>query len=213
MPQRIFCYGDSLTAGTSPPSDQLHPYGPHLERELIASGHKEVMVRWRGLPGWTASAMADYLDDGSVGLNPVLDGIQDPKLSLVILLAGTNDIGALTSSLGSGGGEIDATSAVEPILNLHAACHERNIPTIAMGIPGSGWQEMNTDASSLCREMNELLQDFANGREKEVTYVGFPFAYQRGDAKWCGDGLHLSAEGYETLGKALAPSVGKLLAQ
>ena len=34
-PRRILCYGDSLTAGTTFPSVcALHPYAPHLEREL-----------------------------------------------------------------------------------------------------------------------------------------------------------------------------------
>ena len=49
--RRILCYGDSLTAGTSPPFNELLPYGPYLETELNASIEEEVVVRWRGLPG------------------------------------------------------------------------------------------------------------------------------------------------------------------
>ncbi|KAL3771365.1 hypothetical protein ACHAW5_000074 [Stephanodiscus triporus] len=71
---RVFCYGDSLTSGTSPPSGALFPYGPHLEDELnlllaarsttasssssSRSPHSTAMVRWRGLPGWTAATNA-----------------------------------------------------------------------------------------------------------------------------------------------------------
>ena len=213
VPKRIFCYGDSLTAGTAPPSDQLFPYGPHLEDELNKEG--TVMVRWRGLPGWTSSTMVDYMDDSTNGLRAAVDGIRNPSsVSLVIILAGTNDIGSYTSSMmttgGGGGGTIDASSAVEPILQLHNACLNFNIQTLAVGIPGSAWQEMNADAKKVCSEMNDALQTFAS-REDGVSYMEFPFAYQRGDSKWSGDGLHLSSEGYELLGRSLAPCVKLIL--
>ena len=231
-PKRIFCYGDSLTAGTAPPSDQLFPYGPHLEDELNKEG--TVMVRWRGLPGWTASTMVDFMDDSTYGLRAAVDGIRNPSsVSLVIILAGTNDIGSYTSSMmttgGGGGGTIDASSAVEPILQLHNAClnfkcqgdgdddddngtQHNNIQTLAVGIPGSAWQEMNADAKKLCSEMNDALQAFASREDNyRVSYMEFPFAYQRGDSKWSGDGLHLSSEGYELLGRSLAPCVKLIL--
>ena len=31
---RILAFGDSLTAGTSPPSNELYPYAPYLETAL-----------------------------------------------------------------------------------------------------------------------------------------------------------------------------------
>ncbi|KAL7526023.1 hypothetical protein ACHAXR_001274 [Thalassiosira sp. AJA248-18] len=228
-PKRIFCYGDSLTAGTAPPSDQLFPYGPHLEEELNRcsnSAQAAVMVRWRGLPGWAASALVEYIDDSTYGLRATLTGIRNPSISLVIILAGTNDIGSLTSSMMGGGSKnsIDANLAVDPILCLHKSCLEcegddgkRNIHTLAVGIPGSAWQEMNPDASKLCAEMNYALKKFASDGASDgddssrVTYVDFPFSYSRGDSKWSGDGLHLSQEGYETLGKCLAPCVKEIL--
>jgi len=98
-PKRIFCFGDSLTAGTAPPLDGLYPYGKMLESEL----GENFVVRWRGLPGWTAQTMVEYLDDGTVGLRAAVNGIDNPPLSLVIILAGTNDIGFLTSSMTTGG--------------------------------------------------------------------------------------------------------------
>ena len=144
--KRIFCYGDSLTAGTAPPSDQLFPYGPHLEKELnynLLEGDQAVMVRWRGLPGWTASTLVDYVSDGSVGLQSAVMGIRDPSLSLVIILAGTNDIGALTSSMG-GSNNIDANEAIEPILSLHNAC---------LNCEGDGGKKMYTRLLSVYREV------------------------------------------------------------
>jgi lysophospholipase L1-like esterase len=229
---RILCYGDSLTAGTSPPMDQLFPYGPFLENELNKLyadddyNDVEVVVRWRGLPGWTASTMVEHLDDSFVGLRSAVSGIKDPALSLVIILAGTNDIGMLTSSMMAN----DATrakEAVEPILGLHRACLELNsnnasgsnnnnnaqLQTLAVGIPGSAWQQMNPSAKQLCNDMNDSLKEFAASSyyDGRVSFVDFPFEYLAGDSKWSGDGLHFSPEGYEVLGVELAKTVKKIL--
>ena len=211
-PKRIFCYGDSLTAGTAPPLDGLFPYGPSLEKEL----GDDVVVRWRGLPGWTATTMIEYLDDGNVGLRSAVNGIDNPPLSLVIILAGTNDIGFLTSSMAAGEPDVDA--CVEPILNLHKAsleCNKGNhqIRTLAVGIPGSAWQEMNAVASKLATDMNSSIKDFAQQAHPEgsVTYTNFPFAYEKNNDLWSSDGLHLSPKGYEQLGRRLAPVVRNIL--
>ena len=223
-PRRIFCYGDSLTAGTSPPHDELFPYGPHLERELnrLYNNQDAVMVRWRGLPGWTADSMVKYVTDTTYGLTSVLDSIRNPSLSLVIILAGTNDIGLLTSSMSSSSSKedvIDVNLAVKPILQLHQTCLDcqdehgtnLNIHTLAVGIPSSAWQSMNSNAARLCNDMNDEIKKFASNEDR-VSYVDFPFVYDRESSNnWSGDGLHFSEVGYATLGRALAPCVKDIL--
>ena len=208
-PKRIFCYGDSLTAGTAPPLDGLFPYGQSLESEL----GDDFVVRWRGLPGWTADTMVEHLDDGN-GLRAAVNGIGNPPLSLVIILAGTNDIGFLTYSI-EAGGEPDVDTAVTPILNLHKACldvkkGEHKIRTLAVGIPGSLWQEMKPSASKLAADINSSIQQFALSSEGLVSYTDFPFPYEKNDL-WCSDGLHLSPNGYTRLGRDLAPIVKQIL--
>ena len=144
-----------------------------------------------------------------------MDGICNPSLSIVIILAGTNDIGQLTSSVGS---NIDAQKVVQPIIKLHKTCLnsvddnslDKNIHTIAIGIPSSEWQVMNQDAATLCNDMNKALQQFAS-TENRVSFIDFPFQYERGGVNWSRDGLHFSPEGYKTLGKALAPCVKQIL--
>ncbi len=249
-PKRIYCYGDSLTAGTSPPLDQLFPYGLYLEQELnnlymqssvslstlSISEPESSEVRWRGLPGWTASAMVDYMDDPTVGLRSAMDGIQNPSLSLVIILAGTNDIGSITSSFMFGknnnnnnynnnNNSLDRESklmerVVDPIVRLHKTCLDcmsdsgrKDMRTLAIGIPGSAWQEMNSNAARLCSDVNDVLKQYASSSSSQgrVKYVDFPFYYHRNDTKWCEDGLHLSPEGYKTLGMSLAPCVKMIL--
>jgi len=58
--------------------------------------------------------------------------------------------------------------------------------------------------------MNEALRTFASNRDG-VSYEDFPFPYRRGDTRWSADGLHLSPEGYEDLGRGLAPTVKRIL--
>ena len=111
-PARILAYGDSLTAGTTDTPDE-HPYAPHLEAAL---GKMKAMVRHRGLPGWTASAMLANVNDADVGLRGLLrkaGGSTDP-IDLAILLAGTNDLGY----------GADADDIVSSLIEMHAAAHE-----------------------------------------------------------------------------------------
>jgi hypothetical protein len=219
--------------------DQLFPYGPHLEQELnqhlqssktsssslLSSNELEsVVVRWRGLPGWTASAMVEYMNDSTIGLRSALDAIRNPSISIVIILAGTNDIGSVTSSMfGSRNSDLeegnnieDVRRVMDPIVRLHKACLEcvgdsgrKDMQTLAVGIPGSAWQERNSNAARLCADVNDALRQFAASEER-VTFTDFPFLYQCDDVKWSSDGLHLSPEGYQTLGKCLAQCVKEM---
>ena len=62
--ERVLCYGASTTEGVSPPYEERFPYAPVLQQTL----GDEVVVRHRGLPGWTATAMLDYANDEQRGL-------------------------------------------------------------------------------------------------------------------------------------------------
>ena len=95
---QILCYGDSLTAGTSPPEWLEYPYAPSLERKLLLH-FPSVQVRHQGIPGRTASQMVQR-SDGPKGLATLIqlqNQMQQQQslpssLSIVIILAGTNDL-------------------------------------------------------------------------------------------------------------------------
>ena len=195
---RILCFGDSLTAGTAPPDTSLYPYAPHLESSLKERGHN-VMVRHRGLPGWTASQMVQDANGATTGLLTAVRG--GMPLKLVIILAGSNDL-AYTD---------DPTLISDNIRALHKMCHGEGVPhTLAVGIPTSGYQSMNEEAASLARTVNDQLREYCQS-ESMASFVHFPFEFARDDEKWAYDGLHLSAEGYRVLGLSLAPVVEKLI--
>ena len=107
--------------------------------------------------------------------------------------------------------------AVSPVLRLHQACldsvddcGDQTLQTIALGIPTSAWQEVNSDAAQLCTAMNERLRKFADANER-VAYVDFPFSFQRGSPNWSPDGLHFSPDGYQLLGQSLSTVVKGIL--
>lgn len=191
---RVFCYGDSLTAGTAPPDPTLYPYAPHLESSL-----KNVIIRHRGLPGWTASQMVAVSNDATTGIAPAIKA--GMPLALVIILAGTNDL-AFTN---------DASIISNNIIALHQLCYEEGVPkTCAIGVPPSGYQSTNAKAAALAQTVNDKLKEYCES-EPKATFVPFPFEYDPETGFWASDGLHLSSEGYRVLGESLAPVVERIL--
>jgi lysophospholipase L1-like esterase len=198
--QRILCYGDSLTAGSSPPSWEMFPYSSYLEQAL----HQQTtlhhaIVRHRGLPGWTAAQMVAEANADQTGLRTAIR--MGAPIDLVIILAGTNDLAYSDQPM----------PILQSILALHQICYDEGVRhTIALGIPPSGYQSVNLPASVVVQTINNELAGFAQ-REPRATFVPFPFDYQPGDDKWAPDGLHFSPAGYQVLGMSLAPNVESIL--
>ena len=217
-PLRVLCYGDSLTAGTSPPLDTLHPFSPILERAI---GSSTALVRHLGLPGWTAAVMLQNVNDDERGFNSLL---KRTSPSLAIILAGTNDLG-----YNSEPGPI-----LQVLCGLHQIAHDLEVPTLAVGIPPSAYQAQQTEAAELAIAVNRGLRawcenkgnmvpwkrTFAGGRVEITgggvgpwaTYVDPPITqWRRGDGLWAPDGLHFSPEGYAKIGQGLAGPVAQRL--
>lgn len=212
---RILTYGDSLTAGTS--GNQLFPYAVYLEQALLLQQRNgsnndnnaggggvgtSVVVRHRGMPGWTTQAMLDDLDGDRTGLRSAIQAVRDPPLSLVILLAGTNDLGH----------GFTVEEITQNLKQLHTVCHENGVArTIAIGIPPSGYQAQNEKAAALAAAINSNLQQFAEQQPSKTSYMPFPFPFERGGENWFSDTLHFSERGYKVLGESLAPVVEQIL--
>lgn len=196
---RILCYGDSLTAGTS--GYELYPYAPHLEAGLKARG-RDVVVRHRGLPGWTVSNMLANLDGDTAGLRSAIAAVKDPPLSIVILLGGTNDLGYGFS----------AEEIFENLHALHKVAWDSGVPkTVAIGVPPSGFQSVNEQARALAADVNKSLREMCEEEPSKATFLPFPFDFERGGDLWDEDTLHFSPLGYQRLGESLVPVVDRIL--
>lgn len=196
-PQRVLCYGDSLTAGTSPPLADLYPYAPTLEQAI---GPATAMVRHRGLPGATAAMMLQYSDDEQRGLRALLRKAQP---ALAIIMAGTNDLGF----------EAESTPIVRSVTGLHELAHALDIPTLAVGIPPSAYQAQQSEAAELCNLVNRELRAWANDQQDEMcAFIENPISYWApDDLRFAPDGLHFSPEGYRVVGEGLADVVRERL--
>jgi lysophospholipase L1-like esterase len=250
---RVLAYGDSLTAGTS--GHQLFPYSVYLEHALqqqqqqllqqqqsdagsgsdISSNNNSnvVVVRHRGIPGMKAQEMVQQMDDERRGLRNVIQSIVNPSLSIVIILAGTNDLG-YELLYSNNDVNVAAQKIVQNLLTLHDVCYENDVPfTIAIGIPSSGYQHRNANARTLASLINTQLQQQATKvitstntidnvldestttnierPKRSMIYMDFPFDYVEKGENWNDDTLHFSELGYQLLGTSLVTIVQQLL--
>lgn len=196
----ILCYGDSLTAGFCEGGLKFVPYSEMLPLPATAFG----------LSGWTAQQMRDNLETAvcrdEVGhVSPGLSvALAEDQYDVVVLLAGTNDLGGVGSS------QSQMERVVDNVWALHQTCHAAGAKTICVSIPGSGWQATTPIARAACRHINELLRARVSRHRTHAKYVDFPIMYGMGPM-WGADGLHLTEDGYRALGTLLGPHVERLV--
>ena len=193
---KVFCYGDSLTAGTSPPGNKLYPYGKYLQEKLRAvPGLESSRVGWKGYPGWTSSQLLNIAP-----LPSLLDDVNSKigKIDVVIILAGSNDLAYGT----------DSQEIFDTIAGIHEIAHSKGCKTIALSIPPSSWQKQSDTARSLAISVNSKLELWSRENQLNTMFAPFPISeFDASSGFWCSDGLHFSPEGYKEIGESLVPFV------
>lgn len=155
--ERWLTYGDSLTEGQVGPIKGVHssPYTATLQEKMGVVVTKDINEQTSmAVPGATTKDLCD--PDGAFG--PVMNMIQRPgwlKPSLVLIMAGTNDMGRLervaqeTESVVVGDSkeifikprlEAEISETVQNIQSMHARIHDQGVPTIILGIPSQQQQ-------------------------------------------------------------------------
>ena len=197
---RIYCYGDSLTAGLLPGGDHF-PYAQILRKQLQQID-PHIEVNFMGLSGWTAK---ELLKDTNYLPNALETGA---PIDVVILLAGTNDLGH--SLLPIEGGKTREEEIFRDIWKMHVLAHSKNARTIAISVPGSRFQYSHADAKATCGRLNALIKSKCD-EEPLCTYLQCPIDYSPGTPLFSEDGLHFSEEGYKRVAHNLVPVVLKAL--
>lgn len=192
---RILCYGDSLTAGYTNGGAWFTPYASALSDAL---GCK---VSHCGLSGHTAKQMLaeihaartsrDICGRSGSGLGWLLD--HSERYDLVLLMAGTNDLGY----------GMPTETIVNNVCKLHAACHARGIPTIVLLPPSP---------HSLRWPLVDRLRKWARTEPNVLAVVDPEELVPRNKHQyWDSDALHLSPTGYHALGYQIASDVQAVL--
>lgn len=187
---RILCYGDSLTAGYST-GTIFTPYALSLSDALGCE------VSHCGIRGHTARQMAAEIHEAKVahgisgrssgGLGCLLD--RRDRYDVVLLMVGTTDLGQGFST----------ESIVNSVRKLHAACHERGVPTIVLLPPSP-----NPARCALAGR----LRTWACTEPRVLAVMDPEQLVPRSEHhNWDSDATHLSPAGYHALGKRLASDV------
>ena len=238
--KRVFCFGDSLTAGTSPPSHVKFPYATYLNEALQkqqqksqsqqqqeGSANAKISVVFKGFPGWTSSSLlreagfAGVLDRAGKDRNDVSQendekdnsrNLRNQQQEQEQLLLPPFDLVVVLAGTNDLAHGTSSDSIFESVRGIHELALEKGCTnTIALGIPPSGWQARSEAARLLAASVNQKLDSWA-AQEERVQYVPFPIqAFDRTSDVWAVDGLHFSETGYKFLGTSLAPIVAEIL--
>ena len=208
---RILCYGDSLTAGYSQSGFSFTPYSGFLTSKLLSEKKAENVTLEAdafGFSGWTTTQMAQQAEKTGLqamgappgGYPGLRRALEMKAYDLVIIMAGTNDLGHGTAS----------KDILANLKFLHSMVVERSMSLLAVGIPESGFVVSNEDAARRRSEVNMALKGEMESLQNG-TYVDCPLKYSRDSPHFDYDGLHFSEEGYKYLGQTLAAHVDEIL--
>lgn len=196
-PCRILCYGDSNTIGFNNGGKNYNPYGDSLA-EALSNGGARCEVGICGLNGHTAQDFAVELEEPKLsdpagntgkGLTRIIE--EDGPIDLVIIMLGTNDLGK----------GLHPEDIANDAAQLHIACHELGVPTIALAPPFPD-REKTRD---LRKQVVDLLPCFLEGREGLLAYFDAEELVPRGPGSfWDPDEIHLSPVGSQLLGLRLS---------
>jgi len=221
--KRLLAYGDSLTAGFCNEGQEYHPYAPFLVDALMPLVAADVCMC--GLIGLTAEQLVHQADAVTIvdkmaqrgaGLRKIL--LERGPFDLVLLLVGTNDL----SLNGNRGFDMDEKSNAVfcNIKALHEVCHKAGVNTVSMSIPPNRCMNIMeghwVKYRKLWESVNARLRSWAaeDGLSKGVVRhveTNRIIPYEEDSAWWEEDGLHLTPEGSEHLGQALAFEISRYL--
>eukprot|EP00039_Didymoeca_costata_P011080 m.152398 g.152398 ORF g.152398 m.152398 type:complete len:213 (+) comp15054_c1_seq5:119-757(+) len=199
----VLCFGDSLTAGYCDMGTKFVPYGDFLKEDLGCN----VIVN--GASGKCASDLLEQVNETNLcdvtmgaydGLNFLLE---QNNFDVAVILLGTNDLGY----------DEMPKAILNSISSLHSICHKRNIKTICVSIPESGFTTSVSSAKQRREDANKLLRKWAEDNDL-VTYMECPVPFGKGEKEdgWDKDGLHMNAIGYRKLASGIQPVVANILA-
>ncbi|KAL9943150.1 hypothetical protein ACHAQF_002156 [Verticillium nonalfalfae] len=196
-PLRIFCFGDSLTAGYSGFGSSYTPYSEVLETKLAAAfPDADVRVHENGMPGDIVSAEAF-----NRRLRAELDEAKMPY-DWVLILGGTNDIAY----------KIAPETIVDNLKESYRIALDKGSKVLALTVPQTHARaRWVVDARRAVNEGIMAYDDpksYAFDLASAIPYFALPPPKR---TLYWDDGVHLTPSGYEWMGGHVADALIKIM--
>ncbi|KAM0332289.1 hypothetical protein ACHAQA_002565 [Verticillium albo-atrum] len=196
-PLRIFCFGDSLTAGYSGFGGSYTPYSEVLDPKLAAAfPDADVRVRENGMPGDIVST-----EVFNRRLEAELSEATQPY-DWVIILGGTNDIGY----------NIAPDTILEALKESYRIALGKGSKVLALTVPECHSKAQRVDDARRAVNDGIMAYDDQNFYAFDL-FSAIPFhslSKQKRELYW-DDGVHLTPAGYEWMGGHIADALIKIM--
>jgi lysophospholipase L1-like esterase len=185
--------------------------GDSITRRWGATDYPNFLAHWKeNFHGWNAANFGwggDTVQNVLWRLqNGELDGV-NPKV--IVVMAGTNNLGGLT---GSGGDDVKVDEVTNGLKTVLATCREK-APKAVIILMGITPRNDNPAAAAAIGRINDKLAKLANA--KGIRYLNINDKLADKDGKllegMSPDRLHLSVKGYQVWAEALRPVLTELL--
>jgi lysophospholipase L1-like esterase len=191
---------------------EIYFEGDSITRRWGATDYPELLANWnQNFFGWNAGDFgwgADKIQNILWRLgNGELDGV-NPKI--VVLLAGTNNVGNATPGEGVDGKIADITKGIHAIIGLI----EAKAPGAIIVITGIFPRNDNLKVMPEIEKINGNLSGLADGKKIRYLNINSQLADSGGklfEGMMSADGLHPAVKGYQVWADALEPIFAEIL--
>mmetsp|Transcript_36228 Transcript_36228/g.96252 ORF Transcript_36228/g.96252 Transcript_36228/m.96252 type:complete len:600 (-) Transcript_36228:184-1983(-) len=196
---KILCFGDSLTSGFHNEGCNFEPYSWTLEWVLRSMGLNCKVVAV-GLNGLTAGEMVQRMFDPAIqdvtgAIGKGLGCLLQEKPDMVVIMAGTNDLGRFISPQVTCG----------ELALLHGECHRQGTPTVAIAPSTTSSGPSVAGRTQLASLLTTWTQSASS--VKIFRDLADLVPHPSPGPLWEPDDIHLSPAGSRQLGIGLAPLI------
>jgi lysophospholipase L1-like esterase len=196
--KNILAFGDSLTKGYYNFGLKYHPYSIKMNK-LFLENNIDYNVIDSGVNGEVTKTMLERIKTFFEKENFIFE------FSHVIIFAGTNDLGSVSSD-----------KIAENILNLHKYVLEKGVKSVLITLPENECDSMYDFYSEKRKKVNEILRREAENiqnlavcdLDKLIKYNSINKSERK---KYWDDHLHFTAEGYDLIGENIFNTVKNLI--
>ncbi|KAH0434406.1 gdsl-like lipase [Colletotrichum camelliae] len=204
---RIFCFGDSLTAGFSAYGSVYHPYSIALTQKLSKDlSNTQVIATDNGMPGdvVTQGAFAQRFasEVNSVSFDSAAGKSVPAVYDWVIILGGTNDLAY----------SVPPEKIFQSLLAVYNTALEKGSKVLALTVPETAIKHEKVDAAR-SKLNNAILSHeapnyYAFDLNARIPYHALP---DRERKKYWDDSVHFTPAGYDWMGGHIAEALGNFI--